>query len=240
MGLAIMTNGMLAGFVGLVLAGAEPNPASTTSQEAQAQPATNPPVVSNSAILPRDTPRVASGVVPHSHAHTHAAAGFQSAPRAQVVVPAHVHTPAHARTSPHAHASGHHTHGWILPPGPGLGWGFPNNAADGYGYVNHGWYLPLGANRTPDYHFPRQYSVPADQMFFPTYYNPFTNRGQRYLTYTNAGGAHPAGGPPTPESPYTINAYEDLGGRPSGMPAPRFNGQTDAPPVNANSTGLTP
>ena len=32
----------------------------------------------------------------------------------------------------------------IVPPGPGFGWGFPNGAIDGYGWVDYGYLLPLG------------------------------------------------------------------------------------------------
>ncbi len=82
----------------------------------------------------------------------------------------------------------------ILPPGPGVGWGFPNGAPDGYGWYSVGDRLPLGADRTPDYYFNRQYAIMPQQMFLPTYFNTYVMRGQRYIPYVNCGGAHPAGG----------------------------------------------
>ena len=83
-----------------------------------------------------------------------------------------------------------HKHtGGILPPGPGFGWGFPNDAPDHYGWVDYGIYLPLGADRTPDYYFPRHFSLPADQVLPTNYYNAYVARGQRYLPYSGCGGA---------------------------------------------------
>ena len=95
--------------------------------------------------------------------------------------------------------------GRITPPGPGYGWGFPNGQPDGYGWVDYGTTLPLGADRTPDYFFRRQFSVPANQLFFPTYYNPYVTRGQRYIPYTGCGGDHPAGR--LPQGPATLPMY---------------------------------
>src|SRR5437764_1401640 len=86
--------------------------------------------------------------------------------------------------------------GWVMPPGPGYGWGFPNGNPDGYGWWDNGIYLPLGADRTSDYYFPRNITMPPDSMFLPTYYNAYESRGQRYIPYTNCGGDHPAGGLP--------------------------------------------
>ena len=70
-----------------------------------------------------------------------------------------------------------------MPPGPGDGWGFPNDNPDRYGWVDYGVYLPLGADRTAEYYFPRYFAVPPEQMFIQTYYNPFETRGQRYIPY---------------------------------------------------------
>ena len=53
----------------------------------------------------------------------------------------------------HHHGSGHGSGGWILPPGPGDGWGFPNKNPDGYGWSDPGPLLPLGADRTGEYNF---------------------------------------------------------------------------------------
>src|SRR3954469_19944917 len=95
-----------------------------------------------------------------------------------------------------SHVPGFYGAATPMPPGPGYGWGFPNGNPDGYGFWDAGVYLPLGADRTSDYFFRRYYSVPADQMFMASYYNPYVTRGQRYLSYAGCGGAHPAGGPP--------------------------------------------
>ena len=35
-----------------------------------------------------------------------------------------------------------------MPPGPGDGWGFPNNNPDHYGWIDYEDNLPLGADRT--------------------------------------------------------------------------------------------
>src|SRR5262249_9121141 len=87
--------------------------------------------------------------------------------------------------------------GRVMPPGPGYGWGFPTGNPEGYGYVDYGPYLPLSADRTPDYSFPRYFALPAVQVMPGTYYNPYVTRGQRYTPYAGCGGWHPASGPPT-------------------------------------------
>ncbi len=130
--------------------------------------------------------------------------------------------------------------GFIMPPGPGYGWGFPNGAPDGYGYVDYGPYLPLGADRTPEYHFPRNFALPPLQLVPSTYYNPYVTRGQRYIAYVGCGGAHPAGGPPmaSAETPFSPNGVP-----PSGVPVvppPRYSGRTEAPAVPSGGTGLIP
>jgi hypothetical protein len=130
--------------------------------------------------------------------------------------------------------------GRILPPGPGYGWGFPNGNPDGYGWVDYGTALPIGGDRTPDYYFPRYLSVPPAQAFFPTYYNPYVMRGQRYVPYTACGGKHPAGGPPpassdTPQHPYAVGART----QPVVQP-PVFHGRVEAAPIPSGSSGLIP
>ena len=82
---------------------------------------------------------------------------------------------------------------YILPPGPGDGWGFPNKATDGYGWEDYAPYLPLNGDRTADYYFPRYFAVPPEQMFLQTYYNPYETRGQRYLPYVAGGECAPGG-----------------------------------------------
>lgn len=128
----------------------------------------------------------------------------------------------------------------ILPPGPGAGWGFPNGFPDGYGWADYAPYLPLGADRTSDYYFPRYFTVPPEQMFFPTYYNPYETRGQRYLPYVAGGGAHPAGGAPISSSELPMRPYGSMPGHTPAVNVPRLNGRTEAPYVNSGTSGLTP
>jgi hypothetical protein len=139
-----------------------------------------------------------------------------------------------------------HGHGFFQPggrimnDGPGPGWGFRNGNPDGYGWVDYSQGLPLGANRSPDYHFPRYHSVPADQMFFPTYYNPYLSRGQRFLAYSNCGGDHPAGHPPAASAAMPYHPYNDTLGTQPLRPQPSFNGRTEAQPINPGTSGLRP
>lgn len=133
--------------------------------------------------------------------------------------------------------------GWahILPPGPGYGWGFPNGNPDSYGWYGVGTYLPLGADRTPEYFFRRYWAVPAEQMILPSYYNPFVTRGQRYVPYTGGGGFHPAGGPPRGLADTPSHPYNDTIGHGPTTTVPTFSGRVEAPPLPAaGSTGLTP
>jgi hypothetical protein len=149
----------------------------------------------------------------------------------------------HAFGLGHAGFEGHHgayQGSYIMPDGPGDGWGFPNGAADGYGLVDYGVFLPLGANRTPEYYFPRYFAAVPAQMFPQTYYNCFETRGQRYIPYAGGGGDHPMGGPPLasshlPVSPYTANP-EDV----PQVEVPRLNGVIEALPLSSGSSGLTP
>ena len=68
--------------------------------------------------------------------------------------------------------------------------------------------LPLGADRTAEYYFPRYLAVPPEQMFITTYYNPFETRGQRYIPYCrrgrrpSGGRARPVASAALPVSPY--------------------------------------
>jgi hypothetical protein len=134
----------------------------------------------------------------------------------------------------------HGSGGYILPDGPGDGYGFPNGNPDGYGYVDYGIYLPLGANRTGEYFFPRFRAIPPNQMFLPQYYNPYLTRGQRFLPYSGMGGWHPAGGPPTASALTPVAPYrEGLNSRPRGQ-IPAFTGRIEAPAINTGSSGLTP
>ena len=133
-----------------------------------------------------------------------------------------------------------HHRDYILPPGPGDGWGFPNGFPDGYGWADYGPYLPLNADRTADYYFPRYYVVPPEQMFFPTFYNPYETRGQRYIPYVADGGAHPAGGAPTGPADLPVRPYASMPGRRPFAPVPRLNGRAEAPFVPSGTSGLTP
>ncbi len=129
---------------------------------------------------------------------------------------------------------------YILPPGPGDGWGFPNRSPDGYGWADYGPYLPLGADRTAEYYFPRYYAVPPEQMFLQSYYNPYQTRGQRYLPYVAAGGAHPAGGLPPGPADLPVSPYAAETGASPVTPVPRLNGRTEAAPIASGGSGLTP
>jgi hypothetical protein len=135
----------------------------------------------------------------------------------------------------------HRTGGRVMPPGPGYGWGFPNGNPDGYGWVDYGTYLPLGADRTPDYFFPRYLAVPPIQLFLATYYNPYNQLGQRYLPYSGCGGGvHPMSGLPlgsslTPVYPY----YGAPGDRPVVSP-PTFSGRVEGSPTPTSSRNVYP
>jgi hypothetical protein len=137
------------------------------------------------------------------------------------------------------HYHHHQRRGWVLPPGPPPGWGFPDGNPDKVGWVENGIFLPLGADRTPDYYFPRYFAVTPDQLMLQSYFNPYLSRGQRYLPYTNCGGAHPAGGPPPGSAVLPMYPYRDSLGPPT-VRVPAFTGRVSAPPINAGSTELTP
>lgn len=128
----------------------------------------------------------------------------------------------------------------ILPPGPGLGWGFPNNAPDGYGWYSPGDRLPIGltADRTPSYYFNRQFAIAPEQMFFPTYFNTYVMRGQRYIPYTNCGGAHPAGGPPAGSSFTPVRPYDRSMSDTPAVPVPVFNGRQASEPLPPSSNDV--
>jgi hypothetical protein len=165
-----------------------------------------------------------------------AAATLATARPAGAQTPA-CNNPAHRHGQGHGH---HRTVGGILPDGPGDGWGFPNGAPDGYGWWDRGYLLPLGANRTDEYYFPRYNAVPPTQAFLPSYYNPIVTRGQRYLAYAGCGGEHPVGGFPmgsavTPEHP-----YQDTIGTGPRVRIPAFTGRSEAPVIQPGSSGLTP
>jgi len=136
---------------------------------------------------------------------------------------------------PHRHAGGR-----IVADGPGDGWGFPNKNPDNYGWVDYGVALPLGANRTAEYYFPRHLSVPPDTAFLPTYFNPYIMRGQRYVPYAGCEGAAPAGGAPLASALTPVHPYQESIGHGPRVTLPPFSGRIDAPPVNSGATGLTP
>jgi hypothetical protein len=115
--------------------------------------------------------------------------------------------------------------------GPGLGWGFKNGNPDGYGYVDYGDALPLGANRTADYFFGRQFAFTPQAMFLPTYYNPYLMRGQRYIPYSGCGGDHPFGAEPQGSSmtPYVTSAAPASNA--PRVAVPTFNGRDETSPT---------
>jgi hypothetical protein len=141
----------------------------------------------------------------------------------------------------HRHLINCRSGGYILPPGPGAGWGFPYSETDSTGWYDPGSFLPLGADRTTDYYFPRYLAVPPEQGFMGTYYNPYWNRGQRYIPYTGNGGEHPMGGP-APDSAITpIRPYSALSSARAVVPVPRLQGRVEASTMdNSGKTGLTP
>ena len=128
----------------------------------------------------------------------------------------------------------------VLPPQPGYGVGFPNGNPDGYGYMNPGVLLPMTADRTPDYYFPRYLAVPPTQAFLPNYYNPYVSRGQRFIPYAGCGGPHPVSGPPTASAVESVHPYNETLNTTPRVAAPRFSGRVEAPPVNPGTTGLRP
>jgi hypothetical protein len=141
----------------------------------------------------------------------------------------------------HQHGSGHfRSGGFVEPPGPGDGWGFPNGNPDGYGWHNIGGYLPLGANRTTEYFFRRYFSVPPEQAFMPTYYNPYVMRGQRYLPFAGNGGCHPAGGPAPDTAITPARPYSSLSGDKPATRVPVLRGRVEGTSDTSGKTGLTP
>lgn len=128
--------------------------------------------------------------------------------------------------------------GRILRPGPGDGWGFPNGNPDGYGWVDYGTALPLGADRTPDYFFPRNFAVLPAQVFYPQYFNPYVQRGQRYIPYTGCGGAHPNGGPPPATAWTPVYPDREAAGNQPLLEVPNFSGEVEAPPIPSMGGGV--
>jgi hypothetical protein len=139
---------------------------------------------------------------------------------------------------PACHCQYHGTR--VLPPGPGYGWGFPNNNPDGYGWHDIGDRLPLGPDRHPEYYFPRYFATPPEQMFLQNYYNPYVTRGQRYISHAGCGGCHPMGGSPPASAATPTNPYRESVGTGPRVPVPTFSGRVEAPPVPTGASGLTP
>lgn len=133
-----------------------------------------------------------------------------------------------------------HHHGYVLPPGPGDGWGFPNGNPDVYGYADYGYYLPLGGDRNPDYNFPRNFSLLPEQCFLPSYYNPYVQRGQRYIPFTGCGGAHPAGGAALESSETPMNPDQRAARTDPVVTPPTFWGREEAAPTAGSLTSPTP
>jgi hypothetical protein len=127
---------------------------------------------------------------------------------------------------------------WVLPDGPGDGWGFPNGNPDVYGYADYGYHLPLGGDRTTDYFFPRQLSALPEQTFLPSYYNPYQQRGQRYIPYAGCGGDHPLGRT-LPDALFTpVMPADEAKDGPPMTTVPTFSGRSDAPP--SSNTFISP
>jgi hypothetical protein len=139
-----------------------------------------------------------------------------------------------------AHHHHHNSGSYILPPGPGDGWGFPGDNPDKYGWTDYGVYLPLGADRTAEYYFPRYFAIPPEQMFITTYYNPFMTQGQQYIPYCGAGGDHPMGGPPLASSELPASPYAASPDTAPLVRVPRLNGRSEAAPIPSGGSGLTP
>ncbi len=154
-------------------------------------------------------------------------------------------SPGHCHCQNHGHAGEHHHHGHgsgdnIVPPGPGNGWGFPNDNPDHYGWVDYGTALPLGSDRTAEYFFPRFLAVPPEQMFIQTYYDCYQTRGQRYIPFAGAGGEHPMGGPPETSAELPFSPFGSMRGIKPVVRVPRLNGRVEAEPINSGTSGLTP
>ena len=136
----------------------------------------------------------------------------------------------------------HHPHhikeDHILPPGPATGGAFPTIIPTIMDGSDYGVDLPLGADRTAEYYFPRYFAVPPEQMFIQTYYNPFETRGQRYIPFIGAGGDHPAGGPPQ-DRRMPVTPYADEPNTPV-VRVPRLSGSVEAGPLPSGGSGLTP
>jgi hypothetical protein len=138
------------------------------------------------------------------------------------------------------HHHHHHAYSHIVPPGPGNGWGFPNDNPDHYGWVDYGVDLPLGADRTADYFFPRYFAVPPEQMFIQSYYNTYVTRGQRYIPFCGAGGEHPMGGEAPANASLPVSPYAASPDSEPVVTVPRLNGRVEAAPLPSGGSGLTP
>ncbi|MBV8607402.1 MAG: hypothetical protein JO034_08070, partial [Singulisphaera sp.] len=105
---------------------------------------------------------------------------------------------------------------------------------------DNGIYLPLWSDRTSEYFYPRNFMVPPDTLFFPTYYNAYISRGQRYISYVGCGGAHPAGYGPIGSAVMPPFPYDESSAAGPRVQIPTYTGNVGAPPVPSGSTGLTP
>jgi hypothetical protein len=128
----------------------------------------------------------------------------------------------------------------VMPPLPGYGAGYANGNPDGYGYLDYGTNLPLTADRTPEYYFPRYMAVPPSQLFLPNYFNPYVSRGQRFIPYSTCGGPHPMSGPPQASAMEEVHPYQSTLNNQPRITAPRFGGRVEATPESPGSTGLRP
>lgn len=138
-----------------------------------------------------------------------------------------------------------HTHtpppeGGELGPGPGYGWGFRNGNPDGYGFWDQGSKLAICGSRTTEYYLQRYMMMPAEQLMFPQYFNPYVMRSQRYIPYTGCGGCHPFSAPITPTT-LSMEPYDEgPASQEKVVSIPRFIGTAETTPINSGSSGLLP
>jgi hypothetical protein len=82
--------------------------------------------------------------------------------------------------------------------------------------------------------------IPPQQAFMGTYYNPYVNRGQRYLPYTGNGGDHPMGGPAPDTAETLVRPYSSLVSDRPVTRVPRLRGRVEGTSDTSGKTGLTP
>jgi hypothetical protein len=130
--------------------------------------------------------------------------------------------------------------GGILPPGPGLGWGFPNGNPDGYGFWDQGQKNAVCTGRTAEYYVQRYMMLPPQQLIFPQYFNPYVMRSQRYIPFTGCNGCHAFSAEISPTT-LSMKPYDEgPSAQTKVVNLPRFNGVSETAPINSGSSGLLP